>query len=85
MVESIRTIEVALGSSRKVPAADEMANRAVARRSVVAARPLVAGEPMTLDGLACKRPGTGISPMRVWDLAGRPARRDYATDEEIEP
>jgi N-acetylneuraminate synthase len=85
MVDGIRTIEAALGSSRKVPAADEMANRAVARRSVVAARPLAAGEPMALDALTCKRPGTGISPMRIWDLVGRPARRDYAADEEIEP
>ena len=85
MVAAIRTIEAALGSPRKAPAAEEMANRAIARRSVVAARPLKAGEPMALDALACKRPGTGVSPMRIWDLAGRPARRDSAADEAIEP
>ena len=34
----------------------------------------------------CKRPGTGISPMRLWDLVGRAgAPRDYAVDEPIEP
>ena len=85
MVAGIRTIEAALGSPRKGPAAEEMANRDVARRSVVAARALRAGEPMALDALTCKRPGTGLSPMRIWDLAGRPARRDYGADEAIEP
>jgi len=85
MVAGIRTIEAALGSPRKAPAAEEMANRDVARRSIVAARPLRAGESMALDALACKRPGTGVSPMQIWDLAGRPARRDYDADEAIEP
>jgi sialic acid synthase SpsE len=85
MVAGIRTIEVALGSPRKAPAAEEMANRAVARRSVVAARPIRRGEPIALEALACKRPGTGLSPMRIWELVGRPARRDFAVDEELEP
>lgn len=85
MVAGIRTIEAALGSSRKAPAAEEMANREIARRSLVAARAIQAGEPIELDALACKRPGTGVSPMQIWDLAGRPARRDYDADEAIEP
>lgn len=85
MVSGIRTIEAALGSPRKGPAPEEAANRAVARRSVVAAKPIKAGEPIGLAALACKRPGTGISPMRVWDLIGRPAARDFRPDEPIEP
>ena len=85
MVAGIRTIEAALGTPDKAPAAEELANRAVARRSVVAARPIRAGEPVALDALACKRPGTGLSPMRIWELVGRPARRDFAVDEQIEP
>ena len=40
---------------------------------------------ITTDALACKRPGTGMSPMRIWELVGRPARRDFAVDEQIEP
>jgi N-acetylneuraminate synthase len=85
MVAGIRTIEAALGSPRKAPAAEELANRDVARRSIVAARALRAGEPIALDALVCKRPATGVSPMRIWDLAGRPARHDYDVDEQIEP
>jgi len=84
MIPGIRTVEAALGNSRKAPAPEEMANRAVGRRSIVAARPLRAGEPIALDALSYKRPGTGVSPMRIWELAGRPARRDFAIDEQIE-
>jgi len=84
LVVGIRTIELALGSSDKVPAPDEMANRAVARRSVVAAKPIRAGEPIALGSLTCKRPGSGISPMEVWDLAGTSASRDYGIDDPIE-
>ena len=85
MVSGIRTIEAALGSPRKGPAPEEMANRAVARRSVVAARPIKAGETIALAALACKRPGTGLSPMRIWELAGRAAPRDFDADEPFEP
>jgi N-acetylneuraminate synthase len=84
MIAGIRTIEAALGSARKVPAPEEMGNRTIARRSVVAARSLKAGERLELDALVCKRPGTGVSPMRIWELVGRRAQRDFAADEQIE-
>ena len=56
----------------------------VARRSVMAARPIRKGERFTAQNLTVKRPGTGLSPM-LWDrLMGLEARRDYAPDEMIE-
>ncbi|RJG23858.1 N-acetylneuraminate synthase [Massilia cavernae] len=84
LVAAIRNVEQALGSSLKRPAALEVPNRAIARRSVVAARPIRAGEKLTLDMLVAKRPGTGISPMNTWDLLGRAANRDYQPDELID-
>jgi N-acetylneuraminate synthase len=83
LVESIRVVELALGSPRKEPADAELPNREVVRRSIVAARPIHSGEMFELDMLAAKRPGNGVSPMRVWDLIGRIADRDYETDELI--
>ena len=84
MVDGIRNIEIALGSSVKRPTASERANRPIARRSVVAARAIAAGEVFTADMLRVKRPGTGLSPM-LWDsIVGSAARRDFAADEEIE-
>lgn len=85
LVADIRVIEQAVGSALKGPASAEVGNRAVARRSVVAARPIARGEPIVFDALAFKRPGTGVSPMEAWDLLGRPARRDHDTDDAIEP
>jgi N-acetylneuraminate synthase len=85
MVSAVRRIEAALGDGRKRPAPEEAANRPIARRSVVAARPIRAGAMLTADDLACKRPGHGVSPLQFWDLVGRRAGRDYAADEPIDP
>ena len=84
MVAAIRNVEAALGDGVKRPTPSELRNRAVARRSIVASRPIAAGEPFSGDNLAAKRPGTGISPMRWHEVIGRPAPRDFAPDEAIE-
>lgn len=83
MVAAIREVETALGEARKAPAAEEVPNRAIARRSLVAARAIAAGEPFSLDNLTAKRPADGLSPMDVWPLLGRRATRDWAEDEAI--
>ncbi len=84
MVRGIRTIEQALGDGVKQPTPSEKPNLSVVRKSLVAARPIRAGELFTEANLTAKRPGTGISPMQ-WDAwIGRPASRDFAADELIE-
>jgi N-acetylneuraminate synthase len=85
MIAGIRTIERALGSPRKGPAAVEIANRDVARRSLVAARPLRAGDVLDEDALACKRPGTGISPIHYYDALGRRAGAAVDVDMPVGP
>ena len=83
MVRGIRTIEQALGNGIKRPTSSEKANLPLVRKSLVAARPIRAGELFTESNLTAKRPGTGLSPMQ-WDAwIGRPAPRDFATDELI--
>jgi len=84
MVAAIRDVEVALGRAVKAPTPEEAGNRTVARRSLVAARPLAAGEVFTLDNLTAKRPADGLSPMDIWPLIGRTAGRAYDADEAIE-
>jgi N-acetylneuraminate synthase len=85
MVAGIRAVERALGTGRKEPTASELPNRAVARRSLVAARAIRAGEPFTRENLTVRRPGTGISASRYGEWLGRVATRPYAADELIEP
>ena len=83
MVRSIREIEEAMGSGIKSPAPSELKNIPVARKSLVAARPIRKGEPFTEENLTVKRPGTGMSPMLYWEMFGKPAPREYQEDEVI--
>lgn len=83
MVDAIRAVEKALGSSRKHPASSEYKNIAVARKSLVAAIPILAGDVFTSENLAAKRPGSGLSPMHYWDMLKKKAERDYSADELV--
>ncbi|MGE4506739.1 MAG: N-acetylneuraminate synthase [Desulfovibrionaceae bacterium] len=85
LVRQVRQVEAALGSAPKRPAPSEAANALVARKSLVAARPVAPGEAFTPENLAVKRPGSGISPMEYFDRLGRTAQRAYEADELIEP
>ncbi|MBR5422081.1 MAG: N-acetylneuraminate synthase [Lachnospiraceae bacterium] len=84
MVRSIRNIEQAMGDGKKRPSDSEYKNRTVARKSIVAKCPIRAGELLTEDNLTAKRPGTGISPMRWYEVLGTAAVRDFDEDELIE-
>lgn len=84
MVKSIRQVEQALGSGLKHPTASEWKNRDAARKSLVATRTIASGEPLTVDNLGVKRPGSGISPIRYWEMLGRTALHHYEADDVIE-
>jgi N-acetylneuraminate synthase len=84
MVAAIRDVEAALGDGTKRPSSTELMNRAVVRKSLVAARAIVAGELFSEENLMCKRPGTGVSPTEFWNRLGTPAARSYAVDELID-
>ncbi len=85
MIASIRDVEAALGDGRKVPAPEEIANRSVARRSLVVTSAIRSGEPFTHENLGVKRPGNGIPPIEYWTYLGKKARRDFAANEALEP
>ena len=84
MVEAIRHIEVAVGDGRKEPSPSEQSNKSVARKSIVAKRNIKQGEILTEENLTIKRPGSGISPMRWYEIIGTSAIRDFMEDELIE-
>jgi len=83
MVKAIQNIELALGSSIKKPSKSEIPNRAVARKSIVAAKEIQKGETLTEQNLVIKRPGNGINPMRWDEIIGSIAKKDYVLDELI--
>ncbi|MDE6010520.1 MAG: N-acetylneuraminate synthase [Muribaculaceae bacterium] len=84
LVSCIRNIDAALGDGHKRVTDSERPNMEVARKSLVAARPIRRGEPLTEDNMTVKRPGNGISPMRWDEMLGRLATRDFETDQLIE-
>lgn len=84
LVRAIRHVEAALGDGVKRPMPSEADTRRVARKSLVAARPIRAGERLTAGLVAIKRPGTGIPPTELDRALGRAVVRDLAADEVID-
>ena len=84
MVTAIRNIEQAIGTGHKTVSASERKNKAVARKSIVAARDIKKGELFTEENLTVKRPGNGINPMRWPEIIGKKAVHDFNEDELIE-
>lgn len=85
MIDGIRATEAALGDGIKKPRPSEIKNIPIARKSLVAIRPIRKGEAFGADNVTAKRPGNGVSPMGYWDCLGRLAERDYAEDEALDP
>lgn len=84
MVKAIRFVELALGDGVKQPTKSELRNMEVARKSIVASRDIKSGEVLSLESITVKRPGTGISPMKLDGILGAVAKRDFFADELIE-
>jgi len=83
MADNIRNIEKAMGSGIKAPAGEELKNRDHVRKFLVAARDIQTGEPFTLENLCAKRCSPGISPMKLPQILGTCADRDYRKDDKI--
>lgn len=76
MVQSIRIVEQAYGTGEKKPTQSELETRIAARKSVVLARPVPSGQPLTIEDLAIKRPGYGIPPYDFSKVIGRKLSHD---------
>lgn len=83
LIRGVRAVEKALGTGIKQPGAAEVANRAVARKCLLAARDLPEGHVLTMDDIAVKRSGDGISPMALWDTVGTLTTRALAGGEAL--
>ena len=85
LVGAVRDARRALGSSTKRVTRSEARNIVVARKSLVALRPIAKGELFTPENLGAKRPGDGVSPIEYWEWLGRPSSRAFAPNELILP
>lgn len=78
LVAGIRDVERALGDGVKRPAPSELPIRAVARKSLVAARDLPGGAVIAREDVDILRPGTGLPPSALPRVVGRRTARPIA-------
>ena len=81
MINSIRNIEKALGSEEKKVSVSERKNIISARKSIIAKKRIKKGELFSEENITVKRPGTGISPMRWFEIVNKNANKDYEIGE----
>ena len=84
MVDGIRTVEKALGDGIKGPRPSEVKNKSVARKSLVAANAITAGELFSEENLTVKRPGSGINPVKYWHYLNKPSGKSYKAGDLID-
>jgi len=84
MILAIRNIEQALGDGVKAPSSSEVPNTESARKSIIAKVNINKGEIFNEDNVTTKRPATGISPMKWYDVIGKVSTKDYDMDDKIE-
>lgn len=77
-VTTIRNLELALGTPRRILTEAEHAGKVKARRSLFLRRDMAAGEVITADAVDFRRPGTGIAPDQWPLVAGRRTAKDLA-------
>ena len=75
-----RRIADALGDGIKKLSRDELAKRDKFRRSIAIIKPLKAGQEITYNDIAFKRPGTGISADRFREVIGCHVNHDIEAD-----
>ena len=83
MVKQIRMIETLKGSKNKRCTKSEKENQIIARKSIVASTNIKKGTVFDLKNLTIKRPGSGISPMKIYKIIGLKAKKDFYKDELI--
>jgi N-acetylneuraminate synthase len=84
LVEGVRTVEAAMGSGLKErdPSLDPA--RATFEKSIVARIAIQAGSVLDRAMLTTKRPGNGISALRIEEIVGRQAARDVEANAQLQ-
>ena len=81
--EASKRIVDSLGNGIKVVSDDEIAKQKKFRRTIATVKPLKAGQEITYDDIAFKRPGTGIPADRYKEIIGRHVNRDIEADKTL--
>jgi pseudaminic acid synthase len=82
-VETIRNVELILGSSVKRVRNSEEENHKIGRRSLITATDIKKGEEITIDKIVIKRPALGLHPKYFNLIIGKTAKVDIPKDKWI--
>jgi N,N'-diacetyllegionaminate synthase len=83
LIQSIRNIEISLGSRKKSVSQSEKKNMIAARKSIVAVKEIKKGDLFSKENIGIKRPGSGISPIYWKKVLGRKAIKKFNVDQLI--
>lgn len=83
MVERIRQLELAMGSTRKFVVEEESETVYVQRRGLYAAKDIKKGQVLTADDITALRPALGILPKYKTVLIGKEAKTDIPANEPL--
>jgi N,N'-diacetyllegionaminate synthase len=84
MIDSIRNIEDSFGNYEKKITKSEKKIILIARKSIVASKPIKKGEKFSDNNITVKRPALGLSPMNWFDVIGKRSKKNYSEDQFIE-
>ena len=83
LVDSIRHIELAMGTEEKAYSNEQKEIASVARKSIVAKRNIPKGSTISHEDICFKRPGTGFSPFMLDNVIGKVAKTDILENRVI--
>ena len=83
-VNSLRNVELALGTARRVLSEEQLAKRRAVRRGAFLAKDVAQGEKLSIDSINFMRPGFGVNLDDFESFIGRTFIRDHSSGEKIE-
>lgn len=84
IIRSVREAEAIMGSAVKACTPEERSTAKVAKKTIVAATQIAAGETLTEGNITTKRKGHGTEAMAYWEMLGRSSTRSYAEGDAID-
>jgi len=84
-IEACRKMWTSINITAKEVSPEEMLDRKIMRRSIVAAKVIRRGEIINRNDILFKRPGTGMDPSRFVEVVGKRADKDINPDEQVLP
>ena len=83
LVNKLRKSEVILGKNKKLINHEQLAIRNMAMKSIVSKNAIKKNQVLKIENLCFKRPGTGISPMKIEEIIGCRVNKDIEKDRVI--